>query len=132
MPDLPPNVHVIDYAYSAKGVFYHGTVSNLDGTPKSTWTISVGDKQTQLVQPIDQDTFTYLWSGLSNFAVFKRSAVTDSNTKMDFYHFQVIGVVGAKNGQPDIRTFLVAPTETDPQYKTWIEKLQVPVEKSAL
>jgi hypothetical protein len=126
----PPPAHVISYAFESKGVFYHGTVSDLDGVPKSTWTISVGDKKNRFDQPIDYETFSFLWNGVADFEIFKRCAVTSGDRKMDFVQFQVIAIAYTVDWRKNARSFLVSPAETDPQYKTWIEKLHVPFEKS--
>jgi len=130
--DQPPAaIHVIDYAYSTNGVFYHGTISDLDGTPKSTWTLSTKDNKANIDQPIDQDTFSYLWNGIADFDFFKRSQVTKPDAQLDFYHFQVIGIIYTENGQQKMRTFLIDPKEADPKYKKWIESLHVPIAKPA-
>jgi len=125
----PPVVELIDYAYSSNGMFYHGTISNLDGKPKSTWTVSVGDKKKTFDEPIDPSTFAYLVNGILNFPIFARSFVSDPNTKMDFDHYQAIGFIVSQGGQNQIKSYLIAPTESDPDYKDWIAKLQVPVVK---
>jgi hypothetical protein len=127
--DLPTNVHIIDYAFSAGGVFYHGTISDFRGVPKSTWTISVGEKKTQTDVPIDQDTFAFLWNGIGDYSFFKKSLVTSPDTRLDFYKYQVIGIMFSQDGQRKGGTYLRAPTETNPQYKAWIEKLHVPIVK---
>jgi hypothetical protein len=130
--DLPPaTVHLIDYAYSDSGVFYHGTISDLDGTPKSTWTISENDHKTQVDQPIDQDTFTFLWKGVESYQVFKKSLVQGADTPMDFYHFQIIGFVSRENGRQkaSMSSYRLSPTEADPDFKQCIKKLNVPLVK---
>jgi len=129
--DLPPSIHLIDYAYSTGGVFYHGTISNLDGILKSTWTLSTGDQKRNFDDPIDAKKFDYLWESVNHFEVFKRTIVTSMDTKMDFYHFQVIGVVDTVNGEQKMTSYLISPAESDPQYKKWIAILGVPFEKSA-
>src|SRR5436190_310847 len=35
-------MHLIDYGHMRDGVLYHGTISDMDGSPKSTWRISRG------------------------------------------------------------------------------------------
>src|SRR5205823_5713495 len=37
-PDPGRDLHYIDYAHRVGRVFYHGTVSDLDGPVRSTWT----------------------------------------------------------------------------------------------
>jgi hypothetical protein len=125
----PPAISLIDYAYSSNGVFYHGTISNLDGTPKSTWTLSVGDKKTKLDQQISPEAFAYLWKGIEDFDVFKRTLVTRSDARLDFYHFQIIGVISKENGELRKSTYMVSPDETNPDYQSWIKTLHVPIAK---
>jgi hypothetical protein len=124
---LPAAVHMIDYAYSTQGVFYHGTISDLDGTPKSTWTISVKDHKSQFDQPIDQETFSFLWNGIASYRIFKVSLVQGKDTPLDFYHFQIIGTAFRKNGQAKGENYMISPSEPDPEYKQWIKKLNVPL-----
>jgi hypothetical protein len=119
---------MIDYAYATKGVFYHGTISDIDGTPKSTWTLSVKDKKEIINQPIDQDTFAYIWNGVTDFDFFKKALVTKLDTHMDFNHFQVIAIAYKENGgQAEMRSFLVDPNDTDLNYKKWVAALHVPL-----
>ncbi len=52
--------------------------------------------------------------------------VQGADTPLDFYHFQIIGVAAPQNGQVKARNFMISPSETDPEYRQWIKKLNVP------
>src|SRR5262249_57663276 len=52
-------MRLIDYGHLRDGVLYHGTVSNLDGTPKSTWTYEDRGAKVTRDRPIDEDGFNF-------------------------------------------------------------------------
>jgi hypothetical protein len=58
-------MHVIDYGHMRDGVLYHGTLSDLDGSPKSTWTYEDGSEKVTRDLPIDGATFSALWNGIA-------------------------------------------------------------------
>jgi hypothetical protein len=119
-------MHVIDYGHVRGSVLYHGTVSDLDGVPKSTWAWEQDGREITQEQPIDQDTFRFLWNGVASLDVFRRNGILDPDRKLDPVSHHVIGIVFQKGPEPTHRCFLVPAEESDPEFLGWLEALNVP------
>jgi hypothetical protein len=119
-------MHVIDYGHMRDGVLYHGTISDLDGTVRSTWTYEEEGEKVTRDRPIDEDTFNSLWNGIANLDVFRRSLVRDPDRPIDPVSHHVIGIVFAQGEQKGQYLFLVPAGETDPDFARWLEALNVP------
>jgi hypothetical protein len=119
-------MHLIDYGHLRDGVLYHGTVSDLDGSPKSTWTYEEGGSKVARDLPIDEETFTFLWNGVADFDVFRRCIVRGGEVPIDPENYHVIGVVFDEGGQQGRCMFLVPASERDPDFARWLQALSVP------
>src|SRR5687767_9507221 len=64
-------MHLIDYGHMRDGVLYHGTLSDLDGSPKATWTYEERGKKITRDQPIDKATFDKLRTTITSSEVFR-------------------------------------------------------------
>jgi hypothetical protein len=120
--------HIIDYAHGVQGVvLYHGTVSDLDGVPKSTWTYEDGGQKIRRDQPIDEEAFRFLWwDGIAGNDVFQRHFATDMEAEVNPFTHHVIGIVFTRAGKPERCLFLVPAGETDPAFLRWLATLNVP------
>jgi hypothetical protein len=123
-------MHTIDYGHERDGVLYHGTISDLDGVPASTWTYEDKGKKVTRDQPIDDATFRYLWNCISKLPVFRRSMVRDPDQAFDPAADHVIGIAFTKGAQVQRAYFAVPADESDPEFLRWLEALNVPT-KSA-
>jgi hypothetical protein len=118
--------HLIDYAHLKDGVLYHGTVSDLDGSPKSTWTYEDGGRKVCRDQPIDQQTFDLLWRGVAGFAQVQRYLPLDPQTPLDPTTHHVVGLAFDQNGREEAVLFLIPADESDAGFVQWLAALKVP------
>ena len=117
---------LIDYGHMREGVLYHGTISDMDGTPKSTWTFEDGGQKVTREQPIDQATFDELWNTIATSQAIQRHVVRDPQQQIDPGRFHVITIVFQQDGQAGQYTFLVPVGERAPEFVRWLEMLAVP------
>jgi hypothetical protein len=120
-------MHVITYGHFYDGSLINGTLSDLDGVPKASWTFgaTVQDK-VRREQALDPVTFQELWAGLTQLEVFKRHQVRDPNRKVDPQADHVIWAALGEGPDQKRAMFAVPAGETDPAFLAWISKLQVP------
>jgi hypothetical protein len=119
-------MHLIDYVHENGSIFFHGTVSDLDGAPKSTWTWEENGGTVTQEQPIDQGTFRFLWNGIANLEVFRRSRIRDPDRKLDWVSYHVISIALQKATKLTRACFLVPAKESDPNFLAWLQALSVP------
>jgi Suppressor of fused protein (SUFU) len=119
-------MHVINYAHERDGVLYHGTLSDLDGVPKATWSYDVGGKRVTRDPPIDAATFRSLWNRIGSLDVFKRNRVRNPNQQLDPAGTHVIGIAFGDRDEPQQAQFAVPAAETHPQFRDWLKALNVP------
>src|SRR5262245_1788614 len=118
-------MHLIDYGHMRDGVLYHGTLSDLDGVPKATWTYEKAGKKVTEEQPIDLPTFRSLWNRVSNLEVFKRNRVRDPNRQVDPDRDHVISIAFGNTEKPTTAYFAIPAGETDPQFQHWLKSLNI-------
>jgi hypothetical protein len=123
-------MHLIDYGHRRQGVLYHGTLSDLDGEPKATWTYEKGGRKVTHDQPIDAATFRSLWNRIGNLDVFKRNRVRDANREVDPDGTHVISIIFGESENPQRIYFAVPTDETDPQFLNWVKSLNIPAGSS--
>lgn len=119
-------MHVIDYGHMREGVLYHGTISDLDGSPRATWTYEENGKKVTREQPIDAATFGRLWNGVNASDVFKRCKVRDPNREVNPTVDHVVSIVYEKDGQQQRRFFAIPAEESDPEFLGWLKALKIP------
>jgi hypothetical protein len=119
-------MHVISYAHIRDGVLYHGTLSDLDGTPKATWSYEKGGKKVTHDQPIDMPTFRSMWNRVGKLEVFQRNRVRDPERPVDPNADHVIMIAFGQSDQPQTVNFAIPAGETDPQFLSWLKSLNVP------
>jgi hypothetical protein len=119
-------VHVITYTRQIDGVFFHGTLSDLDGKPRATWSFDHGGKRVRHEQWLDAATFRKLWNGFGQLAVFRRHRVDDPDREMDWKNYHAILITFGEPGKPRQHAFLVPPDEPDPELRDWLETLDIP------
>jgi Suppressor of fused protein (SUFU) len=119
-------VHAITYTRERDGVFFHGTISDLDGAPRATWSFDHDGKRVKHEQPVDAPTFRKLWNGFAKIPAFRRHKVTDPDRDMDWKKYHAILVTFGEPGKPRQQAFLIPPDEADPEFRDWLEALDVP------
>jgi hypothetical protein len=119
-------MRLIDYGHMRVGVLYHGTLSDLDGSPKATWTYEDGGRKVTRDQPLDAATFSALWNAIADADVFRRNVVRSPDQQIDPVGYHVVGVVFDQDGQRRRLLFQVPAAETDPEFVGWLKALNVP------
>jgi hypothetical protein len=119
-------MHLIDYGHMVDGVLYHGTLSDLDGVPKTTWSYEKGGKKVTHDQPIDLPTFRSLWNRVGKLDVFQRNRVRDPDRPVDPVADHVISIMFGDTNNPQRAIFAVPADESDPQFLSWIKSLNIP------
>src|SRR5262245_22636010 len=119
-------MHVIDYGHVHDGVLYHGTISNLDGVPKATWTYEKNGEKVTEDRPIDLPTFRSLWNRVTNLEIFKRNRIRDTERPVDPVADHVVSIVFGDKDQPQRAFFAISTGEADPQFQSWLKSLNVP------
>lgn len=118
---------VIDYAHRVDGVMYHGTLSDLDGRPKATWTYEADSEEVTREQPLTSEAFERLWNLLARAEVFRRSLVEDLSCSIDVEGCHVVGAVLAKpDGKRQCRIWQAPADENDAELVEWLEMLGRP------
>lgn len=121
-PDSAVPLHLIDYAHSSGGKFYHGTISDFDGTVKATWSI---DGVASDVQMTERELFD-LWQPLTTAQVFTESKISDGNVSLDPEKFHVITVVEEYNGGNFKQIHQVPNDDASPEFAAWLAQLRIP------
>ena len=120
------HMRVIDYGHMRDGILYHGTLSDLDGSPKATWTYEDRGKKITRDQPIDKATFEKLWTSVTSSEVFRRHRASGAGKRIDPVRFHVVGIAFDKQGKKDQDLFLVPADEGDAEFSRWLDNLNVP------
>lgn len=120
-------MRVISYGHFYEGSLVNGTLSDLDGVPKASWTsgATVQDKIRQ-EHPLDPATFEEVWTGLTQLEVFRRHQVRDPNRKVDPQAEHVVWAAMGEGADQKRAMFAVPAGETDPTFLAWLTKLNVP------
>jgi len=119
-------MHLIDYGHMRDGVLYHGTISDLDGAPKATWSYEKGGRKVTHDQPIDLPTFRSLWNRIGKLEVFQRNRVRDPDRPVDPVADHVISIIFGDTEKPQRAYFAIPAGETDPQFLSWLKSLNIP------
>lgn len=118
--------HIIDYGHMQNGVLYHGTFSDLDGTPKATWTFELSGKKTTQTRQLTEEQFDLIWNGVVDSDIFKKSIVVDPQSPVDPIANHVVSVFYS-DGQKDLlRNYSIAGSEDDAAFLRWLGLLQIP------
>ena len=119
-------MHVITYAHVRDGVLYTGTLSDLDGRPKATWSYKAGGRRVTQDQPLDPAAFRSLWNRVGNLDVFKRNRARDPNAPVDPVNTHVVTIAFGEPDRPQLAHFAVPADESDPQFRSWLKSLNIP------
>jgi hypothetical protein len=119
-------MHVITYAHVRDGVLFTGTLSDLDGRPKATWSYKVGGQRLTQDQSLDPAGFRSLWNRVGNLDVFKRNRIQDPNMPVDPAGTHVVTIGYGEPDRPQLVTFAVPAGEADSQFLGWLKSLNIP------
>ncbi len=93
------DISAIDIAHESEGVFYHGTLTLIDGQIGVTWTVDDGKGKKSQDIAMTESAFKSIWDSMSSIPDFKAGAVTDPNQKLDPSADYVVGVVSTVAGE---------------------------------
>jgi hypothetical protein len=124
-PDPLRDLHMIDYAHLTGGVLYHGSLSDLDGTPRATWTYEDAGELVTRDRPLDQETFERLWHGCAA-SVFQQAIAVDMARPVDPTAFHIVSLVFTQNGAFGRCASLIAAGEIDAEFVAWLQLLNRP------
>lgn len=119
-------MHVIQYVHGQDGVLYQGTLSDLDGVARATWSYERGGKKVTHDQSINMPTFRSLWNRVGKLEVFKQNRVRDVNAQLDWNNNHLVSIIFGDKDNPTTVYFAVPTSETDPQLQSWLKSLNVP------
>jgi hypothetical protein len=119
-------MHVITYAHVRDGVLFTGTLSDLDGRPKATWTYRAGGQKVTRDQELETAAFRSLWNRVGNLDVFKRNRARDPNAPVDPVGTHVVTIAFGERDKPQLVQFAVPADEPDPQFRQWVKSLNIP------
>jgi hypothetical protein len=125
-PPPTPIRHLIDYGHMRDGVLYHGTISDLDGPVRATWTYEDHGTNVTRDVPISEDTFEFQCSAIRESAVFDRAIVRDQDLPIDPKTHHVIGIVVLRPLEIDPQLYLIPANEAGPEFVRWLKALNVP------
>jgi hypothetical protein len=119
-------VHSLDYAHMVGGVLYHGTLSDLDGEVRSTWTYEESGEVVRRDRPLDRKTFEWLWGGVGALPVFHRNLCNDMGRAIDPTAHHVVSLVFTEGGEFGRCVCLVPADEADEAFGQWLRMLGRP------
>jgi hypothetical protein len=120
--------HCISYWRAEHGIAYHGTISDIDGVPRATWSCDEAGQRVTRDLPIDQQAFAFLCRGFADCGVFRRCQVRPKPGERfpakpaDWVNYHCI----LFEEGPELRPFMVPAHEADPDFVRWLEALDVP------
>jgi hypothetical protein len=103
-----------------------GTISDLDGSPRATWTYDQDRRTITRDRPMDQDSFRLLCNGIDKYKVFKKYSVRDLDAEIDPANFHFVSFTTIQDGQPKIRCFMIPTGEHDGEFARWLQALNRP------
>ena len=120
--------HCISYWTAEHGIAYHGTISDIDGVPRATWSYDEAGQRVTRDLPMTAEAFAFLCRGFAEFGVFRRCLARPKPGERfpakpaDWVNYHCILL---EEG-PEQRPFMVPAHEADPDFVRWLEALNVP------
>jgi hypothetical protein len=123
-------MYAIDHGHVDGGILYHGTLSNLDGEPKATWTCEQAGRKVSRELAVEDTTLMFLCYGLDNVDRIRRYAAVDEDQEIDPVRHHVVSYLFENGDQRGRSIFLIPSTERHPDFLRWLAALGVPGSKS--
>ncbi|MCG8454721.1 MAG: hypothetical protein MI919_00460 [Holophagales bacterium] len=121
-----PERRMIDYGHMRDGVLYHGTISDLDGKPKATWTFELDGEKTTRTRKLTEEQFDSILNGTIDSDIFESSLITDPETPIDPIANHIIAVYYSNGDTESLRSYSIPGNEDDPAFLRWLELLRIP------
>ena len=95
MPETPPkpkNVILITYVHVIGGVFYHATISCVDGVLRSTWTHDESGQKITVDGRVSSEDYNYLWGVFCDPDLLRGYRVTNASSRLDWNENHFFGL----------------------------------------
>jgi hypothetical protein len=109
-PSAPPpaqDISAVDLVHESGGIFYHGTLTLIDGKVGATWTVDDGKGKKSQDVLMTESAFRSIWDSVTNIPDFNAGAVTDPNQKLDPALGYMIGVISSVGGQQKMQAYMI-------------------------
>jgi len=114
----------IQYEHEQGGVLYCGTFSGGTMPAKAAWSCGGGEPKDA---PIDEDTFSLLWNGISEFQIFPKSLVKKPPKEIDRAANHLVTVTFEEGKGSKKWTYIVPVAEAnDEEFARWLAALNRP------
>jgi hypothetical protein len=118
---------VINYAHIYDGDLVHGTLSDLDGSPKVTWSYNENGQRVTVEREIDEMKFAKLWNWIPDSAMFLKYRVRDPEAVIDPGRCHVVMIVFEIDDQQKQMAYMIPADADEREFESWLELLDVPV-----
>ena len=117
------NLRIINFAHEEDGVFTHGTISTLDGSPKASWTFGEDGGEFTNQRDLDEEDLDALWSVL-NEPAFRQHVVRVPDVELDFRVNYLVGIIFKIGDEAGRVTYLVPIAERNPVWTSWLRRIE--------
>ncbi|MGA2498515.1 MAG: hypothetical protein ABSH20_12275 [Tepidisphaeraceae bacterium] len=117
------NLRIINFAHEEDGVFTHGTISTLDGSPKVSWTFGEDGGEFTTQRDLEDEDLDALWDAF-NEPVFRKHLVRHPDAELDFRTNHLVGIIFNIRGEAGRFTYLIPVGERDPVWTSWLRRME--------
>jgi hypothetical protein len=124
--DAPTGRTVIDYAHRfvPEGPLYHGTLSDLDGYARATWTYDLAGQNVTIDHELSDEQFRDI---VADVGLIERYMAVDPGAVADLTRFHVITfTVDARSPRATVTAYLVPDPPGSDEVARWLQRLDVP------
>lgn len=119
----PDQVFVLDFMTQEATTSKHGTLSLIDGVPKSTWTVQRDAEKETFDVPISEEKFRKLWDAISHIQEIDSFRVKSPDARLNITENYVVGVVFSFSGRRGQTTYLV-PHAASGAVAKWVREIE--------
>lgn len=114
----------IEYEHQRDGVLYRGNLTGGATPATSTWSRDGGEAKEL---PLNEDAFSLLWNGISEFKIFQRCLVKKPDPAIDLAIHHRITAVFKEGKETGTWIYIVPATEDqDSDFARWLGALNNP------
>lgn len=120
----PDQAFFLEFMTEQAGSSKHGTLSFIDSSAKSTWTLVDGRSKKTFDVPLSEAKFRKLWDVISATPELERFRVKDPEVRLDFAKNYVIGIVYSFSGRQGQATYVIPHDSTSQQAVRWANEIE--------
>jgi hypothetical protein len=117
---------MIQYAHETGGVFYNGTISNLNGPVIATWSYDLGPTRATKDRMIDPGTLAWLRRGIELLPVIRNGLCYEMGRDVDPAEHHIVTLIVSENGEVGRSIYLVPAVPWDAEFQLWLLGLKRP------